>query len=192
MRQQQRTTPADLRRQPSAQSRQHQLFRFTVPDATRIESLNSVGIFVDVFDDGDKQDNETGRILFSLSGEPNLDVAMFDRGLNGTTVDTPLTVSGDINPAHFPSVLGEIQDDGVFFVRLNRTGGDYFVKSATVLLDANLVPEPSAAALLVAAAICLALWLRVKRMQLADCSREIEPGPGEPAQLVRHRTPVRS
>ena len=153
-------------------------FRFTVPDATRIESLNSVGIFVDVFDDGDNQDNEAGRVLFSLSGQPNLDVAMFDGGLNGTIVDTPMTVGDYVDPADFPSVLAEIQDDGKFFVRLNRTGGDYFVKSATVLLDANLVPEPSAAALFVAAAVCLAIWLRVKPVRLATCSKEIEPGPG--------------
>ena len=99
-----------------------------MPDATLIESLNSVGIFVDVFDDGDNQDNEAGRVSFSLNGQPNLDVAMFEGGLNGTTVDTPVTVGDYVNPADFPSVLAEIQDDGVFFVRLNRTGGDYFVK----------------------------------------------------------------
>ncbi len=125
-------------------------FRFSVPDAAHIESLNSVGVFVDVYDDDDNQDNEAGSVVFSLNaiGESNLVVATFEAGLNGSTADTAVVVGDYVPPANFTDVLAEIQNDEIFFIRLNRTGGDYFVKSGTVLIDANLIPEPGSMALL--------------------------------------------
>jgi hypothetical protein len=124
-------------------------FRLSVPDAAKIGSLNSVRVLVDVYDDGDAANNETGEVLFILNGtgQSNFTVASFGSGLNGTTSGSSLTVEGWVESADFDDVLAEITDDGIFFVRLNRTGGDYFVQDATVTIDANLVPEPATAIL---------------------------------------------
>ena len=120
-------------------------FRFSVPDAAKIDSLNSVRVSVDVYDDADNPNNETGDVVFILNGigKPNFTVASFASGLNGTTAGSPLTVGDLVMSADLADVLAEIKEDGVFFVRLNRTGGDFFVQDATVAIDANLVPEPT-------------------------------------------------
>jgi hypothetical protein len=120
-------------------------FRFSVPDAVLIDSLNSVRVSVNVYDDGDGPNNETGDVVFVLSGvgQSNFVVTSFNNGLNGTTTASPLAVEDFVNLANFSNVLAEIKDDGIFFVRLNRTGGDYFVQSGTVTIDANIVPEPA-------------------------------------------------
>lgn len=123
--------------------------RFSVPDAAQIDSLNSVRVSVNVYDDGDNPNNETGDVVFVLNGigQSNFVVTSFNNGLNGTTAASPLTVSDLVDPANFTNVLAEIKDDGIFFVRLNRTGGDYFVQGGTVTIDANLVPEPASCVL---------------------------------------------
>jgi hypothetical protein len=123
--------------------------RFSVPSAALIDSLNSVRVSVNVYDDGDGPNNETGDVVFVLNGvgQSNFVVTSFNNGLNGTTAASPLAVSDLVDPANFTSVLGEIKDDGIFFVRLNRTGGDYFVQSGSVTIDANLVPEPASGVL---------------------------------------------
>jgi hypothetical protein len=120
--------------------------RFEVPNAALIISLNSMTVSVDLFDDGDANPNEEGDLVFVLqSGAgPNFVFGSFGPGLNGYTETSPLTVIGTINPADFPNVLAEIQDDGFFVVRVNRNGGDFSVSSAKAAIDAQLVPEPSA------------------------------------------------
>jgi hypothetical protein len=120
-------------------------FRFSVPQAALIHSLNSIRVDVDVYDDSDNANNETGNLVFSLAGigNPNFVVASIDSGLNGTSAAAPFTVGDVVSPSNLMDALAEIQDDGIFFVRLNRTGGDYFVSDAAVVIDANLLPEPS-------------------------------------------------
>jgi hypothetical protein len=131
---------------------------FSVPSAALIDSLNSVRVSVNVYDDGDGPNNETGDVVFVLNGigQSNFVVTSFNNGLNGTTAASPLTVSDFVDPANFTNMLAEIKDDGIFFVRLNRTGGDYFVQRGSVTIDANVVPEP--ATLLLTAVRCHGHW----------------------------------
>ena len=134
--------------------------RFSVPDAALFDSLSSVRVSVNVYDDGDAPNNETGDVVFLLNGigQPNFTVTSFTAGLNGTNSASPLAVADLVNPVNFMNVLAEIKDDGIFFVRLNRTGGDYFVQSGTVTIDANIVPEP-ASCLLAAIGVAIVVGL---------------------------------
>lgn len=163
-------------------------FRYSVPDAALIDSLNSVRVSVDVYDDGDNPNNETGNVVFILNGigQPNFEVASFGDGLNGTTSDNPLTVGDFVNPEDFANVLAEIQEDGIFFIRLNRTGGDYFVQDATVEIDANLVPEPASwiliglglgSLLIVCCVARTRSWRRIARASGSNASPKAENMP---------------
>jgi hypothetical protein len=139
--------------------------RFHVPNAASILSINSLDISVEVYDDGDAQTNEEGDVVFVLQGigQPNFVVQSFGPGLNAHTFASPLTVNGSVNPADFSNVLAEIQNDGFFLLRVNRNGGDFWVKSGTVTLDAQIVPEPKTFMGSAAAFLALLLIRRGRR-----------------------------
>jgi hypothetical protein len=80
--------------------------------------------------------------LAAFGGQPN--------GLNGTTLASPLVVTTSVGAADLASALLEIQDDGIFFIRVNRDGGDFYVgENPTVRIDGVVaaVPEPASLAL---------------------------------------------
>lgn len=123
--------------------------RFHVPSAANIAAINSLSISVDVYDDGDPADNEEADLVFVLQASlgPNFIIDSFGPGLNGTTLASPLTLTGNLTAGDLIFALDEIQDDGYFLVRVNRNSGDFLVGSASATLDAQLVPEPSSAGL---------------------------------------------
>jgi len=130
--------------------------KFFVPDYASLQAINSISVSVDLFDDGDV-DDERGEVVFVLNGlgAPNLDLASFS-GLNGWTSLAPLTVLGPVAGGDLADALLEIQADGFFFVRVNRRAGgqapnsDFWVQGAAVTIDGELaaIPEPASIALL--------------------------------------------
>jgi hypothetical protein len=133
--------------------------RFHVPSAASILSINSLSISVDLYDDDDPNGNEEADLVFVLQANPlpNFVFGSFGTGLNGYTFAAPYTASGSLNAGDLGLALTEIQDDGFFLVRVNRNGGDFFVKNATATLDAQLVPEAATGGLAAAAVALLAL-----------------------------------
>ena len=136
--------------------------KFFVPDYLSLLSISSINVRVNVFDDDDRADNEEGELKFVLNGVPlpgglpgglpNVTVASFS-GLNGTIETAPKTVAGSVNPGDLADALLEIQQDGIFFIRVNRDGGDFLVgKDPVVEIDGALaaVPEPATFALFAA------------------------------------------
>jgi hypothetical protein len=141
----------------------HVRLRFRVPDFASLVSIESVNVSVDVYDDGDRNNGEQGTVLFVLNGIglDNLALQTFS-GLNGYTDALPLTVSGSVGAGDLSNALLEIQQDGIFFIRVNREGNDFFVKSASVAIDGTLesVPDASSTLLLLAAGLASIAILR--------------------------------
>lgn len=151
--------------------------RFFVPDFAYLSSINSIKITARVFDDvgstlpGADADGTQNRdveqvfITFILNdaGLFNLDVACACGAVfNGTTEAAPLVLPGEIDPFDLADAADKIQDDGVFFIRVSRRGGDFFVQGATVEIDGILVPAPHTLALL-ALGLGLMLFSRAHR-----------------------------
>ena len=91
----------------------------------------------------------------SAAVDDKLPMARRFRGFMPVVIDVEC---GGFNPntdalLEIAAVLLEIQGDGVFFIRVNRDGGDFFVQDATVTIDGELarLPAPSTLALLFAA-----------------------------------------
>jgi PEP-CTERM motif-containing protein len=125
--------------------------RFHVPDAGSIIALHAITVSVDIYDDADSNPNEAGEIRFVDAmrplGDQNILLQSFAGGLNGFTDAAPFTVTGAVASSDLHAALAELQDDGFFLIRMNRNGGDFFVQSATVTIDAQVVsqavPEPA-------------------------------------------------
>ena len=138
-------------------------FRFEVPEASQILSLNSVTVTVRARDDGDARD-EVGSFEFVLPGSPNIFLGLFGTGFD-PLLNTTSNYSASV-PC-FCDVLSAIQDNGRFRIRVNREQGDFIVDGVDVEIDANLIPEPSTFGLLTSGAAALALKLRRRRSRLA-------------------------
>ncbi|MBL8178731.1 MAG: PEP-CTERM sorting domain-containing protein [Bryobacterales bacterium] len=136
--------------------------RYFVPNYASLVSINSISVSVDVYDDGDANNNEELDLVFVLNGIglPNLAIGSHNSGLNGTDSLNRQTVLGAVNAGDLGDALLEIQGDGVFFIRVNRNGGDFFVHSATVTIDGEAVPEPGTLGLCGVAGLLAAAAMR--------------------------------
>jgi hypothetical protein len=144
--------------------------KYFVPDFASLVSINSIDVSVNVYDDGDANNGEEGAILFVLNGVglPNLTLQTFS-GLNGYTETSPLTVSGSVGAGDLSDALLEIQEDGIFFIRVNRDGNDFYVKGASVAIDGTLGSVPDASSTLPLLAAGLAL-IAIFRRRIAGAS----------------------
>ncbi len=117
--------------------------RFFVPDFASLVSINSIDVSVEIYDDAsdnpNNPDNEAGEVEFVLNGIglDNLSLACFCGGIEGTDASNRHLVNINFSD---PDALLEIQTDGVFFIRVNRDAGDFFVHGATVVIDGTLAP----------------------------------------------------
>lgn len=136
--------------------------RFHVPDAASIVSINSFQSTIFLYDDGDAGNNEQAENVFVFQVVPRSNIFLqYNGGLNGYTSGNPYALTANMNPGDLPDVLLEIQDDGYFLLRANRNGGDFFVLSATVTIDAELasVPEPATIGL-IGLPLAMLSWLK--------------------------------
>jgi hypothetical protein len=150
-----------------SQSPNNVRFKFFVPDFASLTAINGLTISVDVYSP-ESNNYENGALLFVLNGAglPNITVQTFS-GLFGYTDVAPLTVSGSLSGGDLASALLEIQNDGVFFIRVNRDGNNrygntFVVTNPQVSLDADSsVPEPATLGLMGAA--LMAGFVGIKR-----------------------------
>jgi len=143
-------------------------FRFVVPDYASLVNINSIQVSVDVYDDL-ADGRERGNLVFVLNGGlPNIHLTNF-QDLTGTDEFSPLTVSAFLDPLDLPAALLEIQNNGVFFIRVNRRGtnplNDFYVTNPQVFIDGDLaVPEPATIGLVGASLSAVLLGRRRFRM----------------------------
>ena len=147
-------------------------FRFFVPNFASLTAINSINVSFDLYDDN-ANGFEQGDSVFVLNsiGEPNVVLTSFG-GLSGYTAASPLSVGASVPNGDIPNALLEIQNDGVFFIRVNRNGNnregnDFFVDNVSVALDAQMVPEPGSLGLLTAA-LAVGLFYRRRRRASVD------------------------
>ena len=138
---------------------QNVFLRFLVPDAPRIQSINSMSLRVTLHDDAPDLQDENAAIGIALLGPFDLFVAFTDPGdLQGTTASAPLIVTHTFTPDEIDEFTASgALDNGAFRLRIARCCGDFVVVGGSVAIDANLVPEPGALALLAAACGVFAL-----------------------------------
>jgi hypothetical protein len=147
---------------PGASGVNRAFIRFDVPDAPSIASLNSFTVSVRVSDDASDPLNnlqESGFFSFVRSGsglgagplgsfpEPDILNEFYLKPTDETFttfIDDPFILS---------IIQAEIQDNNRFAIRVDRCCGDFLLKEVSVEIDANLVPEPSTAALAIGGAV---------------------------------------
>ncbi|HYI94823.1 MAG TPA: hypothetical protein VEX68_14860 [Bryobacteraceae bacterium] len=142
-------------------------FRFSVPDFASLTAINSITISFDVYDDN-ANGFEQGDAVFVLNsiGEPNALLTSFS-DLSGFTSASPLSIATSVPNGDLPNALLEIQNDGVFFIRVNRNGNnregnDFYVDNVAVTIDAQAVPEPATMGVF-AGAFGIGLLYRLRR-----------------------------
>ncbi len=148
-------------------------FRFFVPNFASLTAINSISVSFDLYDDN-ANGFEQGDSVFVLNsiGEPNVFLTSFN-DLTGYTSASPLTISTSLPNGDLPNALLEIQNDGVFFIRVNRNGNnregnDFYVDNVSVAIDGEAaVPEPGSLGLLTGA-LAVGLFYRRRRRASVD------------------------
>jgi hypothetical protein len=71
------------------------------------------------------------------------------------------------DPFELAWILGEIQDNNRFAIRVDRCCGDFVLREVGVVLDANLVPEPSTVGLILSGtALIILAHVRKRRWRM--------------------------
>jgi hypothetical protein len=142
--------------------------RFSNPLFDQIVSVNSIEVTVHLYDDDDGA-SESNNVLFAVRALDGPDVFLglvLPTQLQGTTSGSPFVFNHSLTLPEIEDVLPTLTDNAAFRVRVQRDGGDLFVRDGTVVIDANLralaVPEPGTLACLGAGLGWLA-WSRRRR-----------------------------
>jgi hypothetical protein len=130
--------------------------RFLVPDAPRIQSINSMSLTVTLHDESPDAQEENAGIAVRLPAPFfEMFVGFTDSGdLQGTTAGAPFIFTHSLTAGEIDDfmVAGALEN-GAFRLQVVRCCGDFVVVGGSVTIDANLaaLPEPGSLALLAAA-----------------------------------------